>query len=300
MAGGIGVPICVQCGTRSNPCRCKVVGPTLGFLAFAAAAIVEWPVGALVYCFKHVKGRRIMAHPATVVYPKNASLGLITTTLFWVQVYRLPFLFKSEHLAQIIGGLISKYIDIHEDSLNEGWGPFLRIRVDFCYECGVIGLVYDKCNVYLEKLDEGIDSDLGCGPWMEGSPFPKSPYDRYRQDFSKAGPWSFETRLVRNTISPIIQHLRKPSLLPSLPIDREKGKSIMASSTTQSEFSSFAPAFATLSCDIGNNSTKGDSSVVKVISEKSVTTTVSNSVLKENVTPLKRTMNNHCPETSGV
>ncbi|KAM6567115.1 hypothetical protein CsatA_026243 [Cannabis sativa] len=82
--------------------------------------------------------------------------------------------------------------------------------------------------------------------------------------------------------------------------DREKGKSIMASSTTQSEFSSFAPAFATLSCDIGNNSTKGDSSVVKVISEKSVTTTVSNSALKENVTPLKRTMNNHCPETSGV
>ncbi|PON81386.1 cold-regulated protein [Trema orientale] len=69
MAGGIGIPICVQCGTASNPCRCKVVGPTLGFLAFAVAAVVEWPVGALVYCFKHVKGRRIMAHPAAVVYP---------------------------------------------------------------------------------------------------------------------------------------------------------------------------------------------------------------------------------------
>ncbi|KAI6691493.1 hypothetical protein NL676_028321 [Syzygium grande] len=69
MALGIGIPICVQCGTASNPCRCKVVGPTVGFLAFAAAAIVEWPVGALVYCFRHGKGRRIMAHPATVVYP---------------------------------------------------------------------------------------------------------------------------------------------------------------------------------------------------------------------------------------
>ncbi|KAL1553277.1 hypothetical protein AAHA92_13973 [Salvia divinorum] len=65
----IGVPMCVECGTRSNPCRCKVVGPTVGFLAFAAAALVEWPVGALVYCFRHMKGRRIMAHPATVVYP---------------------------------------------------------------------------------------------------------------------------------------------------------------------------------------------------------------------------------------
>ncbi|KAL5541997.1 hypothetical protein UlMin_009707 [Ulmus minor] len=65
-----GFPACVQCGTRSNPCRCKVFGPTLGVLAFAAAAIVEWPVGALVYVFKHVKGRRIMGHPARVVYPK--------------------------------------------------------------------------------------------------------------------------------------------------------------------------------------------------------------------------------------
>jgi len=69
MTGGIGVPACVQCGTHSNPCRCKFVGPTLGFLAFVVTAIVEWPVGALVYCFRHTKGRRIMAHPAAVVYP---------------------------------------------------------------------------------------------------------------------------------------------------------------------------------------------------------------------------------------
>ncbi|XP_058781855.1 uncharacterized protein LOC131656092 [Vicia villosa] len=68
---GKGIPGCVQCGTRSNPCRCKVVGPTLGFVAFVAAAAVEWPVGALLYyCFKHMKGRKIMAHPATVIYPK--------------------------------------------------------------------------------------------------------------------------------------------------------------------------------------------------------------------------------------
>ncbi|XP_008810985.2 uncharacterized protein LOC103722278 [Phoenix dactylifera] len=69
---GAFVPVCVQCGTTSNPCRCKVVGPTLGFVAFAAAA-VEWPVGALVYLFRHMKGRRIMAHPATVVYPSVSS-----------------------------------------------------------------------------------------------------------------------------------------------------------------------------------------------------------------------------------
>jgi len=67
------VPVCVQCGTRSNPCRCKVVGPTLGFVAFVVAGVIEWPLGAAVYLFRHRKGRRIMAHPATVVYPRVTS-----------------------------------------------------------------------------------------------------------------------------------------------------------------------------------------------------------------------------------
>ncbi|KAJ6936078.1 hypothetical protein NC652_010960 [Populus alba x Populus x berolinensis] len=57
--------MCVQCGTTSNPCRCKVVGPTVGFVEFADAAVVEWPLGAVVYLFKRMKGCRIMA---TVVY----------------------------------------------------------------------------------------------------------------------------------------------------------------------------------------------------------------------------------------
>ncbi|KAK9663884.1 hypothetical protein RND81_14G004300 [Saponaria officinalis] len=49
---------------------CKVVGPTLGFVAFAVTAVVEWPVGFVVYLFKHRKGRRIMGHPSNVVFPK--------------------------------------------------------------------------------------------------------------------------------------------------------------------------------------------------------------------------------------
>ncbi|ESQ41739.1 hypothetical protein EUTSA_v10015148mg [Eutrema salsugineum] len=63
-------PACVQCGTRQNPCRCKFVGPTLGFVAFLVTGVIEWPVGAVVYIFKHAKGRRIMRHPSSVVYPK--------------------------------------------------------------------------------------------------------------------------------------------------------------------------------------------------------------------------------------
>ncbi|MCL7045456.1 hypothetical protein MKW94_020350 [Papaver nudicaule] len=64
---------CVECGTRRNPCRCRVFGPTLGFVAFCVAAVVEWPIGAFVYVFKHMKGKRIMGHPARVVYPKVSN-----------------------------------------------------------------------------------------------------------------------------------------------------------------------------------------------------------------------------------
>ncbi|XP_060958296.1 uncharacterized protein LOC133030098 [Cannabis sativa] len=157
----------------------------------------------------------VLCLPSTL---QNASLDSITIIRFWVQVFHLPLLSKYEHLAQIIGGLIGNFIDVHEDSLNEGWGPFLRIRVgvdvskpllrgqmvtfawikddlwldfryerlpDFCYECGIKGHVFDKCHVYLEKIDEGKEPDLCYGPLLEGSPLPKSPYDRYRQDFSK-------------------------------------------------------------------------------------------------------------------
>ncbi|XP_058227040.1 uncharacterized protein LOC131335611 [Rhododendron vialii] len=65
------IPLCFQCHT-SNRCGCKVLGPTVGFVAFVVTAVVEWPVGAVVWLFRHSKGRRIMANPSHVVYPKVA------------------------------------------------------------------------------------------------------------------------------------------------------------------------------------------------------------------------------------
>ena len=50
-----------------------MLGPTLGFVAFVVAGVIEWPLGAAVYLFRHRKGRRIMAHPATVVYTRVTS-----------------------------------------------------------------------------------------------------------------------------------------------------------------------------------------------------------------------------------
>uniref|UniRef100_A0A803Q9W4 Reverse transcriptase domain-containing protein n=1 Tax=Cannabis sativa TaxID=3483 RepID=A0A803Q9W4_CANSA len=199
----------------------------------------------------------------------NAPLGSYTITPFLGSSVPMPFLSKSEYLAKVIGNLLGTYIDVHEDSLNEGlgWGPFLRIRIgidvsqpilrgqtvtfpwmsdelwldyryerlpDFFYECGIIGHVFDKCPSFLEKLDEGKEPDLPYGPWLEGSPLPKSNYDRYRQDFSKAGPWPFITRLARNTISPIINHPKPFPALPPLATSREKGKQVIQDNSSHS------------------------------------------------------------------
>uniref|UniRef100_A0A803PAK3 CCHC-type domain-containing protein n=1 Tax=Cannabis sativa TaxID=3483 RepID=A0A803PAK3_CANSA len=192
-----------------------------------------------------------------ITYPTSPFLlhALYPTVSF----VGLPFLSKSESLAKVLGNLIGTFLEVYEDSLNEGWGPFLRICVgidvskpllrgqtvtfpwmndelwldyryerlpDFCYECGIIGHVFDKCSEFLEEIDDGKDPDLPYGPWMEGSPLPRSNYDRYRQDFSKSGPWPFITRLARNTISPIISHPQPFPALPSHITSREKGKAI--------------------------------------------------------------------------
>ncbi|GLJ05161.1 hypothetical protein SUGI_0012440 [Cryptomeria japonica] len=60
---------CIECGTHDNPCRCKVVGPTLGFLLLLITALVLWPVGAIVFIFNKAKGRKIMSKPVNHIYP---------------------------------------------------------------------------------------------------------------------------------------------------------------------------------------------------------------------------------------
>ncbi|KAF4373373.1 hypothetical protein F8388_026204 [Cannabis sativa] len=208
----------------------------------------------------HFHNLHMILCPPSVL--QNATLESYTLTPFWIQVFRLPFLSKTEALAKILGNMIGKFLEVFEDSLNEGWGPFLRMRVeidvskpllrgqfvtfpwmndelwidcryerlpDFCYECGIIGHVFDKCSRFLEKLDEGVEPNLPYGPWMEGSSLPRSSYDRYRQDFSKEGPWPFLTRLARNTINPILEHPRHLPAAPANATSSEKGKQVLDS-----------------------------------------------------------------------
>uniref|UniRef100_A0A803PC33 Zinc knuckle CX2CX4HX4C domain-containing protein n=1 Tax=Cannabis sativa TaxID=3483 RepID=A0A803PC33_CANSA len=119
-------------------------------------------------------------------------------------------------LAITLGNIIGEFIDVHEDSLDEGWGPFLRILVrllvdkpllrgrmislprikndfwidfryerlpEFCFECGRLGHPFDVA--FIERMDNGNDDDLLYGPWMKGAKLPTNGYDKYRTDFSK-------------------------------------------------------------------------------------------------------------------
>ncbi|KAH9572361.1 hypothetical protein CY35_02G144400 [Sphagnum magellanicum] len=62
-------PLCIECGSLDNPRHCKIVGPTLAFVGFGVAGLVEWPVGAVVRCCDCKAGRCIMEQLAMTIRP---------------------------------------------------------------------------------------------------------------------------------------------------------------------------------------------------------------------------------------
>ncbi|KAL2014030.1 hypothetical protein VTN00DRAFT_1555 [Thermoascus crustaceus] len=56
-------PICFQCGTDQNPCRCKVVGPTLGFIVTICAAVICWPLSLFCGCWATKTGNAMLGYP---------------------------------------------------------------------------------------------------------------------------------------------------------------------------------------------------------------------------------------------
>uniref|UniRef100_A0A803PI83 DUF4283 domain-containing protein n=1 Tax=Cannabis sativa TaxID=3483 RepID=A0A803PI83_CANSA len=134
----------------------------------------------------HYNNFLIILHSPTVLH--NVSKEDLNTVQFWVQCHRLPFLSKSHALACKIGEWIGEYIDVYEDSLHESWGSFLRVRVRLDIQ---------------QPLMRGIEPELPYGLELLGDKLPKSGYERYRNDFSKANAYPFLTRLTRKTINSV-------------------------------------------------------------------------------------------------
>ncbi|KAL5338655.1 hypothetical protein BJX70DRAFT_398405 [Aspergillus crustosus] len=57
------IPLCFQCGTDQNPCRCKVVGPTLGFFVTIVAAVICYPASLFCGCCCTKTGKDMLAYP---------------------------------------------------------------------------------------------------------------------------------------------------------------------------------------------------------------------------------------------
>uniref|UniRef100_A0A803PY77 Zinc knuckle CX2CX4HX4C domain-containing protein n=1 Tax=Cannabis sativa TaxID=3483 RepID=A0A803PY77_CANSA len=108
---------------------------------------------------------------------------------FWVQVYGIPFRCKSYDLAKLIASGLGDLIQVDEDTIKEGTGPYLRGRFlldvnkplrrginirflkmgreftkwldfkyerlpDFCFYCGRLDHTRRFCQSYLQKCDE--------------------------------------------------------------------------------------------------------------------------------------------------
>ncbi|KAL5357764.1 hypothetical protein BJX96DRAFT_145170 [Aspergillus floccosus] len=56
-------PICFQCGTDQNPCRCKVLGPTLGFCVTVVSAVFCYPAALFCGCCATKTGKDVLGYP---------------------------------------------------------------------------------------------------------------------------------------------------------------------------------------------------------------------------------------------
>uniref|UniRef100_A0A803PLR3 Zinc knuckle CX2CX4HX4C domain-containing protein n=1 Tax=Cannabis sativa TaxID=3483 RepID=A0A803PLR3_CANSA len=168
-------------------------------------------------------------------------LLISNTSHFGYKFIGYPFLSKTRALAKALADILSEFLKVFTDSLSERWGPFLRIRVkldvtkplrrgrniklqqikdkfwvdfryerlpEWCMECGCLGHPYQKCAIFMELMENGIEPELAYGPELKGAALPTSAYDQYRTNFSKGNAWPLLTRLERNTLNNTIPSLQ--------------------------------------------------------------------------------------------
>ncbi|XP_060958534.1 uncharacterized protein LOC133030196 [Cannabis sativa] len=151
------------------------------------------------------KGRILEGQPwhfaqsVTIFAAPESSFPITPDTLhyvpFWVQVYGIPFMCKSFDLARFIASEVGDLIEVDKDTVKEGTGPYLRLRIlldvnlpirrgmnirfirmgreivkwidfkyerfpDFCFFCGKLDHTKRYCHFYLQKCDDSQTEPL--------------------------------------------------------------------------------------------------------------------------------------------
>ncbi|XP_058740824.1 uncharacterized protein LOC131623919 [Vicia villosa] len=138
--------------------------------------------------------------------------------VFWVRIYELPLILRTEAMAKKIGGIIGVFEEMDQKEAHKN-GRFLRVKVKmdlkqplkrgtvvkfkdktlrihfkyerlptFCFVCGRIGHQLKDCESLGDISEEGFEDieeqDLSFGLWLRASPLPRITEEQHRKDSS--------------------------------------------------------------------------------------------------------------------
>ncbi|XP_058732884.1 uncharacterized protein LOC131604465 [Vicia villosa] len=139
---------------------------------------------------------------------------------FWVRVYELPLMLRSEAMAKKLGGILGDFEELDTKEAHRN-GRFLRIKVNidlrkplkrgtmvrfkeknlrvhfkyerlptFCFVCGKLGHQIKDCDVVGDLSEEGFENieeqDLAFGAWLRASPLPRIQEEVKKKDTSSS------------------------------------------------------------------------------------------------------------------
>ncbi|XP_058741861.1 uncharacterized protein LOC131614267 [Vicia villosa] len=126
---------------------------------------------------------------------------------FWVRIYELPLMLRTESMARKLGGILGSLEEVDQNEAHRN-GRFLRIKVSidlnqplkrgtmvrfkeknlriyfkyerlptFCFVCGKVGHQLKDCDSVEDLSEEGFEEldeqELSYGTWLRASPLPK-------------------------------------------------------------------------------------------------------------------------------